>query len=754
MKRKALTGIYGCFVLLFFAEAGWTVPVPDTGQTTCYDVAGNVIICPSPGQALYGQDVNYNINPMSYTKLDGSGNALASTATEWIMVRDNVTGLIWEMKNGKDGIKNYNNPRDADNTYTWYDSNPATNGGYAGTSGNGTDTEDFIKALNDVHYGGYSDWRIPSVKELASIVNHSLLYPGPTIDSGYFPNTQGWYYWSSTTDVSSAANAWGVSFIDGYDGSNVKSSSGYVRAVRGGRGSLDDASVAAGSYTVNGDGTVTDAFTGLMWQQAGSSNTMSWENALAYSESLATGDFTDWRLPTIKELRSLVDYTHDNPSINTKYFPNTSPFYWSSTTYEIDPGLSRGVDFLYGSSSISHKAYIYYARAVRGGQPVSYGNLLITSPSQADTWAIGSQKAITWLTQGFGEYYGYVKISISRDGGKNYTVITDTAQNFGYYGVYNWTVTGPTSVNCMIKAEPLTALNRGTIQGLFTIEKPELLAASFAGSGLWVYNSYNATWMNINPITPENMVYSGLTLYASFGGYGLWKWDGTAWAPLTWANPESMVTSDSALYADFGVLGLWKWDGAVWILLTWASPERMMTSGSALYASCSGLGLWKWDGTAWAQLTPTNPENMVTAGPALYADFGGQGLWRWDGTAWTPVTRTNPENMVTAGSTLYGDFGASGLWKRDGTVWVQLSPANPENMVTSGSSLYADFGGSGLWKYDVAGLIQLSPANPENMVTSGPTLYADFGEIGLWRWNGTAFSILTASSPDKMAGSN
>ena len=65
-----------CFIILMatilmFAVVAWAAPVPDTGQTKCYDVAGNVITCPSPGQALYGQDANYSINPMSFTKLDG-----------------------------------------------------------------------------------------------------------------------------------------------------------------------------------------------------------------------------------------------------------------------------------------------------------------------------------------------------------------------------------------------------------------------------------------------------------------------------------------------------------------------------------------------------------------------------------------------------------------------------------------------------------------------------------------------------------
>jgi len=99
MKRKKLMWIFVCFALSLFAADVWAALVPDTGQTKCYDVAGNVITCPSPGQALYGQDGNYTINLMSYTKLDSSGNALPVSATSWVMVKDNVTGLVWELNN-------------------------------------------------------------------------------------------------------------------------------------------------------------------------------------------------------------------------------------------------------------------------------------------------------------------------------------------------------------------------------------------------------------------------------------------------------------------------------------------------------------------------------------------------------------------------------------------------------------------------------------------------------------------------------
>ena len=151
------------------------------------------------------------------------------------MVRDNVTGLIWEVKTAMDGTPNYNDPHDADNTYTWYDSDPDTNGGDAGTPGSGTDTEGFIKALNDAKYGGYSDWRLPTVKELSDIVNYSIPYPGPTIDSGYFPNTKPDLYWSSNTRSDIPSYAWVTIFNYGSNGYGNKYGSYYARAVRGGQ---------------------------------------------------------------------------------------------------------------------------------------------------------------------------------------------------------------------------------------------------------------------------------------------------------------------------------------------------------------------------------------------------------------------------------------------------------------------------------------------------------------------------------------
>jgi len=149
--------IWIVLIIVILTKQSIAMPVPDTGQTACYDEEGYVINCPSLGQKFYVQDGSYNINPMSYTKLDSSGNTLSDSEISWSMVKDNVTGLIWEVKTNKDNIKNYSDPNDADNVYTSYDSTL----GY-GTPGNGTDTEDFIKKLNDSRYGGYTDWRLPA----------------------------------------------------------------------------------------------------------------------------------------------------------------------------------------------------------------------------------------------------------------------------------------------------------------------------------------------------------------------------------------------------------------------------------------------------------------------------------------------------------------------------------------------------------------------------------------------------------------
>lgn len=370
------------------ATTAWGAPVPGTGQTKCYNDSVE-IPCPSPGQPFYGQDANYTINPMSYAKLDEYGNMLPDSAMSWSMVLDNVTGLVWEMKTNKDGQRNYLDPHDADNIYTWYDSNPATNGGNAGDPGFRGNTESFIKALNDARYGGYSDWRMPTVQELAGIVNYGAVRKGdPKLDGRYFSDTPAGDYWSGITNAGITDRAWNVDFYGG----TVKSglwklgNECYVRAVRGGQ---------PVTYTDTGDGTITDSSTGLTWQKTGPSDTKTWQQALEYCEGLTLGGHTDWRMPTLKELESLVDYSRHAPSINTAYFPNTAAsWYWSSTSAAgyMAGTFDRmwGVSFSDGGPDYqNYKVQAYNVRAVRGPTNVCLGCQPVECTATMDQkWAI------------------------------------------------------------------------------------------------------------------------------------------------------------------------------------------------------------------------------------------------------------------------------------------------------------------------------------------------------------------------------
>ena len=433
-------------------------PIPDTGQTLCYDAAGAVIACPAPGQAFYGQDGNYTIDPPSYTKLD-AGVVLADDTATWAMVKDNVTGLIWENKTSDGSI------HDGAKKFTWCDTNTATNRGNQGTCGTGTgnaatDTKAYIKALNDANFGGFSDWRLPSVNELGSIVDGGRF--NPSINTAWFSSTVPSYYWSSTTNAVNTDRAWLVLFYDCYVSLDDRSNSYYVRAVRGGQsGSLDH-------LVINGDGTVTDTDTGLMWQQGTPSPaTMTWDAALSYAEGLTLAGYDDWRLPTPKEFQSIVDYNRSAPAIDTALFPGTvSSYYWSSTTHAFDTHSAWLVSFGYGDGLHDDKSYSSDVRAVRAGQSLVLGHLALSEPSRAASWNIGEQKTITWDTALIG---GNVKISLSRQGGKTGTfteIIAESAPNSGFY---TWTVTGPSSVNCVLRIEPLSDGAKATTQGLFSI---------------------------------------------------------------------------------------------------------------------------------------------------------------------------------------------------------------------------------------------------------------------------------------------
>jgi len=351
--KKEGTVLVTLFAVFFLSSIVLAVdcPIPDTGQTKCYDDTDTQeITCPNLGEDFYGQDGNYTCNPHSYTKLDANGNDLPDNATEWVMIRDNVTGLIWENKTDDGSIN------DKDYTYTWQNAQDV-----------------FIATLNSHNFGGYSDWRLPTIMELSFLVDKYRY--DPSINTTYFPNTVPSGYWSSTTYASYPDLAWIVDFYSGRIHNYYKSNSSYVRAVRGGQcGSF-------GNFVANGDGTVTDTDTGLMWQQATAPGAYTWQQALSYCENLTLAGYPDWRLPSVNELQSIVDYSRYDPAINTDYFSNTAVLsdYWSSTTYAGYPYDAWVVGFYYGGIYYGLKSGTdVYVRAVRSGQ---CGSLITTTTS-------------------------------------------------------------------------------------------------------------------------------------------------------------------------------------------------------------------------------------------------------------------------------------------------------------------------------------------------------------------------------------
>lgn len=235
-----------------------TAALNDTGITFCGDLSTNTANCATvaanggtfPGQdARYGRDAQAAAGALTkvgaggkgfdFSKIANNGSVLSplavlgSGATDWACTRDNVTGLIWEVKSTS-GLRSQNH------TYTWYNSNPATNGGAAGRASGGScfttgrcDTEKFTADLNAAGLCGASDWRMPKVKELEGIIDFGRV--DTMIDITYFPNTIASYFWSGSLKAYFSDMAWSVSLYSGKVGGDYRVYSNGVRLVRGGR---------------------------------------------------------------------------------------------------------------------------------------------------------------------------------------------------------------------------------------------------------------------------------------------------------------------------------------------------------------------------------------------------------------------------------------------------------------------------------------------------------------------------------------
>lgn len=294
-------------------------PVVDTGQKKLYS-SNDTLLVIKEGDAFFGQDANYIINDPSYTdNNDGT-------------VTDNITGLMWQ--------------KELDEKLTYLQA---------------------LEAAESYKLAGYDDWRLPSIKELYSLIQFNGTVMGeraltPFIDTSYFEQPLGdtskgereidAQLWSSTEYVGKTMNSdetvFGVNFVDGrikgypkYNPRTREPNEMYFRLVRG------NEAYGENNFVDNGDGTITDFATGLMWQKSDSREGLIWRDALHYSESLQLGGYDDWRLPNAKELQSIVDYSRSPNTSNTAALDSIFdistlineageqdyPYYWSSTTH-------------------------------------------------------------------------------------------------------------------------------------------------------------------------------------------------------------------------------------------------------------------------------------------------------------------------------------------------------------------------------------------------------------------------------------
>lgn len=197
-----------------------TFPLNDTGTTAsqCYRAGSNTLLACNDALAtglnnaqdgMKGRDANAATNSNADGKLGFSFTAVSGGC-----VLDNVTGLMWEVKTTMT------------NTYTNY---RPSDGVLYGTA---TDASGFVTAVNAVTLCGFSDWRLPTVDELQSIVDYSVAAPGPTVDATWFPNTRSENFWSASSYVSDSTKAWFVFFRDGYVDKASRASARDVRLVR------------------------------------------------------------------------------------------------------------------------------------------------------------------------------------------------------------------------------------------------------------------------------------------------------------------------------------------------------------------------------------------------------------------------------------------------------------------------------------------------------------------------------------------
>ena len=322
--------IFTTVLLTVSAFSQETYQIVDTAQKRCFD---NVKTTNSPdrGNQFYGQDAQFNGNQPKYKS--GGG-----------MVTDQVTGLVWLQK--PVGKKTY---------------------------------LEAMADARDYSRGGYKDWRLPSVKELCSLMNfngiagnHANPKGGvPFIDTNYFT-----FNYGNPKDNSDVLYVTRTKCVSNINGSKavyaVNFADGTVRAYPIGKKNAKrkfnviyvrgNESYGENTFSDNDNGTISDLATGLMWSTRDSRKPMTWQNALVYAKKSRIGGHSDWRLPNVKELQSIVDYNRSpdktksaaidpvfaSTPIKNELEQTDFPYYWTSTTLQNQQGGLNAVYIAFG----------------------------------------------------------------------------------------------------------------------------------------------------------------------------------------------------------------------------------------------------------------------------------------------------------------------------------------------------------------------------------------------------------------------
>lgn len=284
--------------------------LPDTGETMSYT-------------NTFGEDHDFLINPPFFV-INANGTVL-----------DTVTGLMWQQTDG------------GEMTY-----------------------ENAIEYCKNLNLGSFQDWRLPDIHEAFSILNHQ--YSNPALDQTVFTSSGAEYWWSSDRQLNDSSKVW-VSNSGGGIGNHPKketisaggSKKFHVRAVRLNHIPLQFST----QFIDNGNQTITDVFTQLTWQKIPNTDTLTWEQALAYANSLELGGSNDWRIPNIKELQSLHHVKYINPAIQSGIFQiGNSQKFWSSTTLPNQNTKAWYMNTQFGITSYDSKTLKHYVICVTNNQ--------------------------------------------------------------------------------------------------------------------------------------------------------------------------------------------------------------------------------------------------------------------------------------------------------------------------------------------------------------------------------------------------